>query len=108
MSARRRRERGLKRRAAVLSIGLFALLWAMVGGQLALGQDPVLGSNGATGRKTVSQSARSQPSDSSGEALAIDPVTGQIVLVPSSEAQQTGEAPQSSAPQPAPVVSSTS
>ena len=103
----------MKRRAAILSIGLFALLWAMVGGQLALGQDPVLGSNGASGRKTAPQPAPSQPSDSStGETLAIDPATGQVVLVPSSEAQQTGEAPQSSAPQPAPspapVVSSTS
>jgi hypothetical protein len=112
-----------------ISVGLFALLWAMVGGQMAVGNDPVLGSKGSsTGAKKAPRASKpAQPPsqfNDSGTQLAIDPRTGQVVVVPapsgsgSSSPPDSGSSSSSSssasqaAPQPSytapPVTSSTS
>lgn len=113
----------------MISVGLFALLWAMVGGQMAVGNDPVLSAKKpSAGAKRVPQSPKpvqppSQFNDS-GTQLAIDPRTGQVVVVPAPSGSGSTSSPESgssssssssssqAAPQPSytppPVTSSTS
>jgi hypothetical protein len=86
LALRRRRLAALRRRAVGLSLVLFALTWAAVFGQMALGHDPVLGSRGKT----------KQSKTPSAEVVTSTP-------------QPTGSAQTySPAPTPAPVITSVS
>ncbi len=111
LRARRRRDGQLRRTAIILSIGVFALLWAVVFAQMVSGKDPVLG----TGARGASTTERSRPQaaqrprrvTSRGTVLVYDPATGAIEQVPASSALAGGGSA-APAPTPAPVVTSQS
>jgi hypothetical protein len=102
-AARRRRNLSLRYRVVAISVGLFALLWAMIGGQMAVGNDPVLGSKGSTtgAKKPPRASKPAQPPSQSsqfndpGTQLAIDPRTGQVVVVPAPSSSGSSSPPDS-------------
>lgn len=115
LRARRRRTGQLRRRSIVLSLDIFALLWAAVFVQMVSGHDPVLG----TGTKVAAvtqqdpQRAKKRPSATRSDSseLAIDPVTGEIVRVPSASSESSDSSSSEAAPAPAapaPVVTSQS
>ncbi len=101
-----------------LSAILFALTWTVVFGQMWIGQDPVLGSGAktiaskATKPKTGPSKSRSDSgsSASSSPTYYIDPVTGEIYLVPSdgSSAGSAGSSGSQASSSPAPVITSSS
>jgi hypothetical protein len=91
LALRRRRLAALRRRAVTLSLILFALTWAAVFGQMALGHDPVLGSRG---KAKASKSSSTDVGASTSEAT-------------SSEVTNSAQT-YYQAPTPAPVVTSVS
>ena len=107
MRARRQRDGQLRRRAIVLALAMFAVLWVAVFAQMVSGHDPVLG-NGtqvAAVTRNSSQQAQGHRSAGGGGELALDPETGEIVEVAPSSSSTAAPAP---APKPAPVVTSQS
>lgn len=113
LRARRHREGQLRRTAIVLSVGVFALFWAVVFAQMVSGHDPVLGA----GPRVASASEKSQPrpaqkprpGSGQGGVLVYDPATGTIREVPASSSLAGGNGATSTpTPTPAPVVTSQS
>jgi uncharacterized membrane protein YgcG len=103
-----------------LSAILFALTWTVVFGQMWFGQDPVLGSGAQTiASKAKATKPRTGPSKSrsdSGSSASssptyyIDPVTGEIYLVPGGggSAGSAGSSGSQASSTPAPVITSSS
>lgn len=108
--AKRRRVRTIRARATAGSVVLFAVAWAIVFGQLATGNDPVLNRIGrpvaATQRRSRAETAPpARRSDQEIESVPVAPVaeaepeaTPEVELAPEPEP----------APEPAPVVTSAS
>ena len=67
LRARRARDGGLRRRAIILSLSLFALLWVAVFAQMVSGHDPVLASGNRVAAKT-NQAARQPTSGATTQA----------------------------------------
>jgi hypothetical protein len=111
LRARRHRDGELRRRAVVLSLVMFALLWAAVFAQMVSGHDPVLG----TGTKAASvvrqdtRRAQKRPSRvaSDEQGVTIDPQTGMTEGSGTASGAANGSAA-SAAPAPAPVTTSQS
>lgn len=103
----------MRRTAIVLSVGIFALLWAVVFAQMVSGHDPVLGSGprvaSASEKSRPRPAQKPRPGSGQGSVLVYDPATGTIREVPASSplAGGNGAAP-APAPTPAPVVTSQS
>ena len=100
------RQRRLRNRVVALSLALFGIAWTIVFAQMAVGHDPVLGSDvSGVARRQAKPDESRQASGSSSTQLAIDPATGQIVLVPQGESDASA-APATASPPP--VVTQTS
>jgi hypothetical protein len=108
LAARRRRVTGLRRRVVWFSVAVFIVAWALVFGQMATGNDPVLKSSQAQASRqsAPAQQAPAEPQPQPTQVV-VDPVTGQAYEVPAGSATIPTPDP-APAPDPAPVITSQS
>jgi hypothetical protein len=108
LAARRRRVTDLRQRVVGFSVALFVAAWALVFGQMATGNDPVLGSSQAQASRpgVPAQHAPPDPQPPPTQVV-VDPVTGQAFEVPADPATNPTPDP-APAPDPAPVITSQS
>jgi len=96
----------LRNRVLGISLALFGVVWAIVFVQMAAGNDPALDSSSrATTRESSASSGSNDSAAAAPAQYAIDPATGQIVLVPGAGGTSSGSTAQSPPP---PVVTQTS
>jgi hypothetical protein len=80
--SKRRRTSVIRRRTARASLGLFAILWAIIFGRLASGNDPALGNNPAGAPAGRNGSARPGSSGAgAGRSSSSEPQSGPEVEV---------------------------
>jgi hypothetical protein len=110
IATRRRRATEHRRKVIGFSIALFAVAWALVFGQMATGNDPVLGSSQTTSASRQDANAQQAPPDPEPQPtqVVVDPVTGQAFEVPAGEAANPAAPAPAPAPDPAPVITSQS
>jgi hypothetical protein len=115
LNARRRRVRAIRARATVGSAILFALTWAIVFGQLATGNDPVLNRAGPGARRPVASIHRRSQADAVPPAHRLAREDDDAPVAPMVQPALEGEpepAPEevelALEPEPAPVITSAS
>ncbi len=125
LRARRHRDGELRRRAIILSLLMFAMLWAAVFAQMVSGHDPVLGAGtkaASVARQDPQQTAKRQsqaagddggasadPENGSVDGPTAAPGTATTSVAPAPAAPAVPAAPAAPAPAaPAPVITSQS
>ena len=87
LAARRRRVVDLRRRVVWFSVALFVVAWALVFGQMATGNDPVLQSSQAHASRQSAPGQQPPPDPQPPPTqVVVDPVTGQAYEVPAGAA----------------------
>jgi hypothetical protein len=105
LRARRQRDGQLRRRAIVLALTTFAVLWVAVFAQMVSGHDPVLGAGAqlaALDHRSGYQAQRQTSAPRVGEEQQFDPESG------SAEEGAPSSGTPNGVPTPAPVVTSQS